>query len=83
MELIELISRFPAEVERAAAEYKPLIIANLAYELARTFTSFYDQCPVIKAELPVRDSRLRLVAAARNTIVNALRLLGIEAPEVM
>jgi arginyl-tRNA synthetase len=83
VELIELISRFPVEVQRAAAEYKPLIIANLAYELAKAFTSFYDQCPVIQADPPLRDSRLRLVTAARNTMVNALRLLGIEAPEVM
>jgi len=83
VELIELISRFPSEVERAAAEYKPLIIANLAYELAKAFTSFYDQCPVIKADALLRDSRLRLVTAARNTMVNALGLLGIEAPEVM
>jgi arginyl-tRNA synthetase len=83
VELIELISRFPSEVERAAAEYKPLIIANLAYELAKAFTSFYDQCPVIKADALLRESRLRLVTAARNTMVNALGLLGIEAPEVM
>jgi arginyl-tRNA synthetase len=83
VELIELISRFPVEVQRAAAEYKPLIIAHLAYELAKAFTSFYDQCPVIQADPPLRDSRLRLVTAARNTMVNALRLLGIEAPEVM
>jgi len=83
VELIELISRFPSEVQRSAAEYKPLVIANLAYELARAFTSFYDQCPVIQAESPVREARLRLVAAARDTMVNALRLLGIEAPEVM
>jgi arginyl-tRNA synthetase len=83
VELIELISRFPSEVQRAAAEYKPLIIANLAYEIAKAFTSFYDQCPVIQADPPLRDARLRLVTAARNTMVNALRLLGIEAPEVM
>jgi arginyl-tRNA synthetase len=41
------------------------------------------RCPVIQAEQPVRDARLRLVAAARHTIANALSLLGIPAPEVM
>jgi arginyl-tRNA synthetase len=83
VELIELLSRFPAEVQRAAAEYKPLIVANLAYEIARAFTTFYDQCPVIQAIGPVRRARLRLVDAARHSLANALRLLGIEAPEVM
>jgi arginyl-tRNA synthetase len=83
IELIELISRFPAEVQRAAAEYKPLIVANLAYEIARAFTTFYDQCPVIQAETYTRQARLRLVSAARHSMVNALRLLAIEAPEVM
>ena len=40
-------------------------------------------CPVLKAEPGVRDARLRLVAAARQAMVNALRLLAIEAPDVM
>ncbi len=83
VQLIDLISRFPNEVQRAADEYKPLIIASLAYEIARAFTSFYDQCPVIQAEADIRDGRLRLVAAAKQTLANALQLLGIKAPEVM
>jgi len=83
IELIDTISRFPSEVKRAAEEYKTLHITNLAYELARIFNDFYKQCPVLKAEPGVREYRLRLVAAARQTIANALRLLSIEAPEVM
>jgi arginyl-tRNA synthetase len=83
IQLIDLISRFPAEVQRATNEYKPLTIANLAYDLARAFNDFYDRCPVLKADTKVRDARLRLVTAARQTIANALRLLGIEAPDVM
>jgi arginyl-tRNA synthetase len=83
IQLIDLISRFPAEVQRGTNEYKPLTIANLAYDLARAFNDFYDRCPVLKADTKVRDARLRLVTAARQTIANALRLLGIEAPDVM
>lgn len=83
VQLIDLISRFPAEVQRAAAEYKTLTITNLAYDLARAFSDFYNACPVLKAEPGVRAARLRLVAAARQAIANALALLGIEAPEVM
>jgi arginyl-tRNA synthetase len=83
IQLIDWITRLPGDVQRAATEYKPLIIANLAYELARAFSDFYTQCPVLKAEPNVRDFRLRLVAAARQTIANCLALLGIRAPDVM
>ena len=83
IELIETISRFPLEVQRAAEEYKPLIIASLAYEIAKAFASFYDKCPVIQAEPKVRAARLGLVMAAKQAMANALYLLGIQAPEVM
>lgn len=83
IELIELMSRLPNVVQQAAREYRPLHIANLSYELARTFNDFYNQCPVLMADEHVRNFRLRLVAAARQTIQNCLRLLGITAPQVM
>ncbi len=81
--LVDLISRLPKEVQRAAAEYRPLYIANLAFDLARAFNDFYNQCPVLQAEPQVRASRLRLVAAARQAIANALALMGITAPQAM
>ncbi len=83
IELIETISRFPAEVQRAAEEYKPLIIATHGYEIAKAFASFYDKCPVIQAEEKIRAARLELVMAAKQAMANALYLLGIQAPDVM
>jgi len=84
VQLIDLISRFPATVEQAAQEYRPLVIATYAYDLANTFHSFYHSVPVIQAEsAEVQASRLRLVAATRQVLANALRLLVIQAPEVM
>jgi arginyl-tRNA synthetase len=84
VELVELISRFPEFVERAAEEYRPIVMAGYAYDLANAFHSFYHSTPVLQAEQAgVRESRLRLVAAARQTLANALRLLDIQAPEVM
>jgi arginyl-tRNA synthetase len=83
IQLIDIISRFPSEVQRAAAEYKPLVIASLAYDIAKAFAGFYDACPVVQAEPQVREARLRLVAATKYTLANALALLGITAPEVM
>ncbi|MEN8172003.1 MAG: arginine--tRNA ligase [Chloroflexota bacterium] len=83
IQLVELISRLPNEVQRAAEEFKTLHITNYAYELAKAFNSFYRQCPVLQIAPEVRDFRLRLVEAARQTIANTLNLLGIEAPEKM
>jgi arginyl-tRNA synthetase len=84
IELIELISKFPATVEQAANEYRPLVMAAYAYDLANAFHSFYHAVPVLQTDDEhTRDARLRLVAAARQTIANALRLLDIQAPEVM
>jgi len=83
IQLIDWISRLPAEIQRAAEELKPLHVTNLAYELARAFNDFYTECPVLKADPATRDFRLRLVAAARQSIANLLSILGIEAPDVM
>lgn len=84
IELVELVSRFPEAVERAAAEYRPLVMAGYAYDLANAFHSFYHALPVLQAPHEnIRASRLRLVAAARQTLANALHLLDIPVPEVM
>jgi arginyl-tRNA synthetase len=59
-------------------------MASYAYDLANAFHSFYHAAPVIQAESEqIRLARLQLVAAARQTLSNALRLLDIGAPEVM
>ena len=83
IELINMFSQFPQEVERAAKDMRPLLIANFAYEIAKTFSSFYNMCPVLNAEPGIRNFRLRLVAAARQVIAISLGLLGIDVPDVM
>ncbi|HUM27218.1 MAG TPA: arginine--tRNA ligase [Anaerolineales bacterium] len=84
IELIEQISRFPKAVQQAAEEYRPLVMASYAYELANTFHSFYHAVNVMQTEDEnTKNARLRLVAAAKQTIANALRLLDIQAPDVM
>jgi len=82
--LIDLLARFPDTVQQAANEYRPLVMANYAYDLANAFHSFYHSVPVLQSDSEsTRAARLRLVAAARQTLANALALLGITAPEVM
>jgi arginyl-tRNA synthetase len=61
-----------------------MIIAAYVYDLANSFNSFYHAVPVLQSDdESVKTARLRLVAAAKQTIANALALLGITAPEVM
>ncbi|HET6822233.1 MAG TPA: DALR anticodon-binding domain-containing protein, partial [Anaerolineales bacterium] len=84
IELIEQISRFPNAVQQAANEYRPLVMAAYAYDLANAFHSFYHAVPVLQSEdETIKNARLRLVAAAKQTLANALRLLDIKAPDVM
>ncbi|GJQ51667.1 MAG: arginine--tRNA ligase [Anaerolineaceae bacterium] len=84
IELIEQISQFPVKVQQAANEYRPLVMAQYAYDLANAFHSFYHAVPVLQTEDEnMKNARLGLVAAAKQTIANALRLLDIQAPDVM
>ncbi len=83
VDLIELMTRLPVEVLRASLEYRPLIIANLAFDLAKAFNDFYNTCQVLNAAPAKRAYRLRLVAAAQQVIATSLNLLGIRAPSMM
>jgi arginyl-tRNA synthetase len=82
-ELLEVIARFPAVVERAADELAPHVVATYTRTFAEAFNAFYRECPVLSADGEIRDARLALVAAARRTVANALGLLGVAAPESM
>ena len=83
-DLLRTVARFPAEVENAAEELQPHGMATYTREFAERFNAFYRECPVLTAEdEPARRARLALVVAARNTVANALSLLGVEAPESM
>jgi len=81
--LIENISQFPAVIQKAAREYKPLHLTHALFEVARSFNAFYRQAPVLNADPEVRDFRLQLVEASRIVLSAGLNLLGIEAPKVM
>jgi arginyl-tRNA synthetase len=84
IELIEKLSNFPTAVQQAASEYRPLVMAAYAYELANAFHSFYHAVPVLGTEdEKIKSARLRLVTASKQVIANALKLLDIQAPEVM
>ena len=83
LSLLQQIAALPDEVQRSAAEERPLLIAAYVYELAKRFNDFYHACPVLQSAEPTRTARLALVAAARRALANGLTLLGLAAPDEM
>ncbi|WP_437974869.1 arginine--tRNA ligase [Sorangium sp. So ce295] len=80
---LELL-RFGAVLEDVAATLEPHRLCGYLFELAGSFTSFYERCPVLRAESDdVRRSRLALCDLTAEVLAKGLGLLGIEAPERM
>lgn len=83
-DLIQLISRFPDTVSEAARSYSPALIANYAYELAKTYNQYYHDNPILKEpDTTLKALRLTLSATVARTLAAACSLLGIEMPERM
>lgn len=71
-------------VVRAEADKEPSIISDYVYNLAQTFSAFYNTSPIMGAESKeIAASRLAMAKLTRDVLVKLLYLLGIEAPEVM
>jgi arginyl-tRNA synthetase len=82
--VVKQLAKLPAAVREAGARYAPFVVAEWCYGTARALSSFYRDCPVLKAETPeLRAARLHLVAATAQALKNGLGLLGIRAPERM
>ena len=83
-ELIRLISRYPDVVEQAGIEYSPAAIAGYVYDLAKTFSGYYHDHPILAASDPsVRDARLVLARAILVVLRNGLELLNIPYLAIM
>jgi arginyl-tRNA synthetase len=75
---------FGLALEAVAEEYRPNFLCNYMFELAGKFTSFYENCPVLKAEdAATRDSRLALCELTARVLKQGLDVLGIEVVEQM
>ena len=82
-ELIRRIATLPEVVEYAAAERAPHKVARFAEELAEAFHRFYTECQVVSDDEELTRARYWLCVATRQTLVNALGLLGVSAPDRM
>ena len=74
---------WPAVLSAVSAELNVNELTTYAFELANLFNSFYEACPVLKAEGAVREQRLAIVAAYKKVLADVLSVLGIVAPEQM
>ena len=77
------IAAFPDALEAAARDYAPHLVAFYLKDLAADFHSFYNAERILVDDAGLRDARLALVAAVRQTLANGLTLLGVSAPETM
>jgi arginyl-tRNA synthetase len=82
--LFKHLARLPQALREAGERCAPFVIADWCYTTAREFATFYDRCPVLRAETPaLRDARLALVAATAQALKNGLALLGVRVVERM
>lgn len=83
-QLLKFLADFPKVVEKAALQFAPNYVCSYLYDLARQFSDFYNQMPILKAESEqARAFRLKLALAVGQVIKNGLGLLGIEVVEKM
>jgi arginyl-tRNA synthetase len=81
IELVKIISKFSSVIEESARINRVHNIAQYSQDLASAFNKYYKSVQVIGSEK--EDLRLLLVDKSRITIRNCLKLMGIEAPDVM
>ena len=82
--LIKKIAMFDVQVNDSVKNLSPKVIAKYSYDLAVTFSSFYEHVKVLASETPdLLNARLCLVVSFQKTLKASLGLLGIDAPERM
>ncbi|MFE9608255.1 arginine--tRNA ligase [Streptomyces sp. NPDC006012] len=76
------LDQFAETIREVATGYEPHKLASYLYHLATLLTTFYDQCPVLKADTPEQtENRLFLVDLTARTLHRGMGLLGIRTPE--
>jgi arginyl-tRNA synthetase len=81
--LAKRLCQFAEIVPHVLNDFRPNILANYLFEVANSFHTFYEACPVLKSEEPARGSRLALCDLTAKVLCRGLDLLGIKVPEKM
>ena len=77
------LSRYPELVETAAINHEPHLLAHYLRDLANDFHTYYNAHQFLVDDEDLRNARLNLIQATRQTIANGLKLLGVSAPDSM
>ena len=83
LKLAVKLLQYPEAVQGVVEDYQANVLCNYLFELAGLFMSFYELCPVLKAEDEIRTSRLQLCSLSARTLQHGLNLLGINTVEQM
>ena len=83
LQILRSLNRFQEVVENAAVNYLPSTLVTYLYELARSYSLFYQNHPVLKSEGAQRQLRIGLTQATGIVLRNGLNLLGIKTVEKM
>jgi len=81
--LAKRLCQFAEVVPQVMNDFRPNILTNYLFELANSFHTFYEACPVLKSDEPARSSRLALCDLSARVLQRGLGLLGIKVPERM
>lgn len=83
-DVVQALASYPTAVAEAAKAYSPAVVAQYAYDLAKTYNRFYTEVPVLaEPDATTRSLRVALSAQVADTLRQSLKLLGIQAPERM
>lgn len=81
--LAKLLLRYAETLSSVARELRPHLLTSYLFELAGAFSTFYNACPVLKVDEPLRSSRMALCRLTADTLRHGLEMLGIETIEQM
>ena len=82
--VVRCLHDMPGAIASAADNFSPAMVANYAYDLAKSFNSFYQDTPILREEhTAVKTFRVQLCAVVAQALKNTMKILGIEVPERM
>lgn len=82
-DVLSVLETFNKSIMTAMKKNEPHIVTRFVLDLAQAFNKFYHNSPILVEDADLRAARLALVEATRQTIENALKILGMKAPQKM
>ncbi len=83
VKILKTLSRYPEVIETSAMNEEPHQLSHYLRELANDFHTYYNAHQFLVDDADLRDARIKLILAVRQTLKNGLNLLGVSAPESM